>query len=100
MANETRRGANAPVQWDKLCAASDVFWHFRNGLSEVLVRAREVGTEVEVCTQTVIDDDVKTVGRARFSSPQDLLPHLLATKQGFQLNGWVLIPGGQKRFGF
>ena len=84
------RRVNEPIHWDRLCAASDVLWRFRRGANDVIVRAWDVGVEVEVCTQTAIDDDdVRTLGRVRFKRSKNLVPHLLATKQGFLVNGWV-----------
>jgi hypothetical protein len=91
MSSGYRRGAAAAAEWNKTLGAGDLFWRFRRGLSDVVVLARAVGTLVEVSTQVIIDDEVRTLDRQRFKRSTDLIPHLLATKQGFLQSGWVSV---------
>jgi len=87
-----QREAKASIQRDKSRHLGDIIWRFRLGVREVVVRARDVGAEVEVCTESILDeDDVKTLGRARFKRSTHLVLHLLATKEEFLANGWVSV---------
>ena len=69
------------------CASIDIAWRFQRGKEGVLVRVRDIGDEVEIWTLAVVGSEVKTQTRERSAKPQDIVPYLAATKNGFLKNG-------------
>src|SRR5580700_9960046 len=70
------------------CASIDIAWRFRRGQEGVLVRVRDIGDEVEIWTLAAVGSEAKTQTRERSAKPQDIVPYLLAMKNGFLKDGW------------
>jgi hypothetical protein len=84
--------ANNTLPWNKVAPASEVVWRFRLGHREVMVEVRYGTEEVEVSTRLQTgDDEMRVLGRDHFTRSRDLVPYLMATKQGFLTNGWVVV---------